>query len=118
MPSKTIEMKVSPAFRIALLILGAAVFAWGLQYKMSLYQPSFHPNPVQIAKLIQGEQSNRKVTELQVRARCAQPSLEYVVPTFVPPVPAVWRRPGETPPSRPAIFLSPSLFFRPPPQNS
>lgn len=117
MHSRTIELKASPVFRMALLILGVAVFAWGLQYKMSLYQPSIHPNPVQIAKLMQGEQASRKVTAMQVPARCSEPILESMVPQFVPPVQGGHRRPGETPPPRPLLLVSTSVFLRPPPQT-
>jgi len=70
MTPRIIKARAPLALRIALLLLGAAVFAWGLQYKLSLYSVSTHRNQIPVAKLIQGEQTNKKIAAIHLRSRC------------------------------------------------
>ena len=119
MSSSRIESPASPLLRIALLILGLAVFAWGFHYKLSLYEASSHPNPVSVAKLIQGEQTNKKIdaAQLQIRSRISQLAVDSVVAYLRPPIVVRQnRQPDELIPT-PVIFLPPSHLFRPPPQS-
>lgn len=102
-----------------MLILAAAVFAWGLQYKLSLYEAPSHSHPVSVAKLIQGEQTNKKSAAIQVRIRdwSSAFSLDSNLQTFRPPVVRRNRQADKL--VRPSIMFFPSLlFFRPPPQAS
>jgi len=117
-PSR-IERSASPFLRIALLILGVAVFAWGFHYKLSLYEASSHPNPVSVAKLIQGEQTNKKIdaVQLQIRSRISQLAVDSVVASFRPPIGARWNRQPDEWVQTPVLFLPSSHFFRPPAQS-
>ena len=115
-----IKRQASPILRIALVILAAAVFAWGLQYKLSLYDAPSHSHPVSVAKLIQGEQTNKKVASIQVRIRdwSSQFSPDSELSAFRSPV-IVRRNRQVAKLVNPSIMFIPSaLFFRPPPQAS
>lgn len=120
MPPRTSQSQTSPMFRIALLILGMAVFAWGLQYKLSLYQASSHHHPVSVAKLIQAEQTSKKMVSLQTRSRTRFSQLrvdDFVIPFRLPVIVQRNRQPdGVSYTSIP--FIPCFLFFRPPPQAS
>ena len=70
MAPRIIETRAPLVLRVALLFLGAAVFAWGLQYKLSLYDASTHRNLIPVAKLIQGEQTSKKTAAIHLRNRC------------------------------------------------
>lgn len=103
-----------------MLILAASVFAWGLQYKLSLYQSESHSHPLSVAKLIQGEQTNKKIASIQVRI-CdwsSQLALDSNLSTFRPSI-IVRRNRQVDELVHPSIMFIPSnLFFRPPPQAS
>jgi hypothetical protein len=117
MNPRLIRKHASLVLKIASLFLCAAVFAWGLQYKLSLYNSSSHPNPTSVAKLIQAERSNREVAVLHLRNLNRIPfSLEKFIPAFGPSV--LSRRNMPIAKSvLPAIGFVPSvLFFRPPPR--
>jgi hypothetical protein len=118
MPTRTIQSQASPFLRIALLILAAAVFAWGLQYKLSLYKP--HSDPTSVAKLIQGEQTNKKITSVQFKSRLWLPqlSLDRSPYAFRPPIIVRRNREVDKRVYQSIRFVSCSLFFRPPPQAS
>lgn len=113
------QINASPALRIALVILAVAVFAWGLQYKLSLYQrPS--PRSINTAKLIQGEQPGKKLAAILVRNRDTSPLFFLCGSTllFVPAILVQWYRSAEKP-----IALTPPSFYsrhfiRPPPKAS
>lgn len=118
MPLKPIQRNASLVFRIALLVLSVAVFAWGLQYKLSLYEASSHPNPVRIAKLIQAEQSKKLVAvQLQERSRFPRIAVEHGIPQFRPLVVARRNRPVDAPVLSSITVLPSFLFFRPPPRS-
>ena len=120
MPTRLIKSQASPLLRIALLILAAAVFAWGLQYKLSLYQSASYSHPISVAKLIQGERTNKEIASTQVRIRdsSSQFSLDSNLPTFRPPI-IVRRNRQVDKLVYPSIMFVPCfLFFRPPPQAS
>ena len=115
-----IKSQASPLLRIALLILAGAVFAWGLQYKLSLYHSESHSHPISVAKLIQGEQTNKKIASVEVRIRnwSSQFSLDRNFPAFRPPI-TVRRNRHVDKFVYPSIMFVPCfLFFRPPPQAS
>jgi hypothetical protein len=50
--SKRPQIAATYAFKCALLLLGCAVFIWGLQAKLSLYKTSQSPSSVTVAKLL------------------------------------------------------------------
>ena len=115
-----IKSQAPPFLRIALLILAAAVFAWGLQYKLSLYQSGSQSHPVSVVKLIQGEQTNKKIALIQLRIRLwgSGLSLDRSFSTYRPPI-NVRRNQQIDKPMFPSIMFVPcTLFFRPPPQAS
>jgi hypothetical protein len=115
MDTRIIKSQTSPFVRMALLFLAAAVFAWGLQYKLSLYKA--HSDPTSVAKLIQGEQTNKKIASLQARSRLWFPQLvlDYSIYTFRPPIITRWNRQVEELVYPAIIFVPCSLFVRPPP---
>jgi hypothetical protein len=116
-PSKC---NVSPTLRITLLILGLAIFAWGLQYKLSLYDTPYHPNPVRIAKLMQGDQPGKKfaVSHMRDCATELQSALDRPALCFLPPFLVRPNRPIEKPVLSPPPLASECQFVRPPPQAS
>jgi hypothetical protein len=115
-----IKSQASPLLRIALLILAAAVFAWGLQYKLSLYEAPAHSHPVSVAKLIQGEQTTKKIASIQVRIPhwTSQFSLDSNLYTFRPPIIVRRNRQVDKLVSPSIMFVPCVLFFRPPPEAS
>jgi hypothetical protein len=119
MPLRLIERQPSLLLRIAFLILVAAIFGWGLQYKLSLYKASSHPDPIRIAKLIQGDQSNRRVVAIHLirSQKLPQFSLECTIQAFRPPVPNRQNRPVDGPVLPSISFIPSFLFFRPPPMQ-
>jgi hypothetical protein len=120
MPPLTSKSEASGLLRIALLILGLAVFAWGLQYKLSLYEASSHHHPVSVAKLMQGEQTNKKIMSLQLQIRSKFSQLQVdsaIVPLPLPEIVRRNRRP-DTLIYTSITFVTCVLFFRPPPQAS
>jgi hypothetical protein len=121
MPPRTMKTQASLLIRIAFLILGLAIFAWGLQYKLSLYQSSTDQHPVSVAKLIQGDQSKKNFSSIPL-----QESHSKGTPSAIDSA-AVAQRPwnmgrGHQQPEVIAIsailFLPYVHFFRPPPQAS
>ncbi len=120
MPQSTSITKVSPILRMALLILGVAVFAWGLQYKLSLYEAPSNPHPVSVAKLIQGEQTNKKISSIQLgnRYKSSLLSVQSTVVTFVPRIIGRRNRQVDKVVCRSILFVPCFLFFRPPPKIS
>jgi hypothetical protein len=115
-----INSQASPLLRIALLVLAAAVFAWGLQYKLSLYDASSHSHPLSVAKLIQGEQTNKKIASIQVRIRDGSShfSLDSNLSAVRPPIMVRRNRQADKMICPSIMFVPSSLFFRPPPQAS
>jgi hypothetical protein len=113
------QSKTSSALKVALLVLSVAIFAWGLQYKLSLYQAPSQSSPVTVAKLIQGEQTNKKAVGLQSqsRYRCPPFLLQSTFQAFQPPMVVRRERPAN-PPVVASVRLLTSLFFRPPPQKA
>lgn len=111
------QSKTSSALKIALLVLSVAIFAWGLQYKLSLYKAPSRLNPVNVAKLIQGEQPSKKAVGLQSQSRyhCPRFLLQSTFQAFQPPM-VVRRERLVDPPVVASVRLLPSHFFRPPPQ--
>jgi len=120
MAPKSSSRKGSPALRIALLILGLAVFVWGLQYKLSLYDTPYHPNPVRIAKLIQGDQPGKRIEATQLKNRCTELhlALDRPVLIFLPSFLVRLHRPIERPVLSSLPLVSASQSVRPPPQAS
>jgi hypothetical protein len=120
MPPRKIKSQASPVLRISLLILGLAVFAWGFQYKLSLYQASSHHHPVSVAKLIQGEQTSKKIVSLQLRIRSKFSDLRVdgiIVPFRLPIIVQRNKQPDAVTYTS-ITFIPCFLFFRPPPQAS
>jgi hypothetical protein len=120
MSKRMIKSQASPLLRIAIIILAAAVFAWGLQYKLSLYQSGSHSHPISVAKLIQGEKTNKKIASIQVRLHdwSSQFFLDSNLLTFLPPI-VVRRNRLVDKIVYPSIMFVPCvLYFRPPPQAS
>jgi hypothetical protein len=117
MPTRMINSQASAILRIALLILSAAVFAWGLQYKLSLYQTGSHSHPLSVAKLMQGEQTNKKITSIQAKSRrwLPQLTLDHTIYAFRPPVITRWNRRVDEMVYPAILFVPCSLFIRPPP---
>ena len=120
MPTRMIKTQGSTLLWIALLILAAAVFAWGLQYKLSLYEAPSQSHPVSVAKLIQGEQTNKKIASIQVRIRewSSQFSLDSSLHIFRPPLIVRRNRLVDMFVYPSIMFVPFFLFFRPPPQAS
>ena len=102
-----------------MLILGLAIFAWGFHYKLSLYEASPHRNPVSVAKLIQGEQTNKKIDSMQLRIRCrfSQLAVDSKVAGLRPPIVVRRNQQPDEPVYTSFMFLPSSLFLRPPPQS-
>jgi hypothetical protein len=102
-----------------LVILSVAVFAWGLQYKLSLYDTPSAPN-LKVAKLIQGEQPNKRVDAVLQRTRhtCSQLHLERTVSAWIPPQIVRQYRPIEKPIVSPGTFTPAPQSVRPPPELS
>lgn len=117
MAPRPIKQNVSLALRIALIALSAAIFAWGLQYKLSLYETPSHPNPAKVAKLIQGDQSSKKcfALELQNHNRCPRAAAAHIVPGSQPPMTVRRNRPIDAPVLASIPFVPSILFVRPPP---
>jgi hypothetical protein len=55
----------SYAFKCALLFLASAVFSWGLQAKLSLYQRPQSPSTVRVAKLLTERRSAQTMALLE-----------------------------------------------------
>lgn len=117
MSPRPIQRKVSLLLKITLIVLSAAIFSWGLQYKLSLYENSSHPNPGKVAKLIQGDQSSKKTTVLHAQGsdRCPLIAGAYTVRAFQPPVPVRRNRPNDAPVLASMPFVSILHSVRPPP---
>jgi hypothetical protein len=118
MPTRTVQSQASAFLRIALLILAAAVFAWGLQYKLSLYKTGSNSHPLSVAKLMQGEQTNKKITAIiQAKSRVWFPqiSLDYHLYAFRPPIIIRRNRQVDKLVYPSLIFIPCFLFVRPPP---
>ena len=120
MPLRTIKSQAPPGLKIALLFLGLAIFAWGLQYKLSLYEVPLHQHPVSVAKLIQGEQTNKKIVSLQLhlRSRFSQLHVDDSIIPFRLPVIVQRNRQPDPLPYTAITFIPWVLLFRPPPQAS
>lgn len=115
---RAVESRVSTWLRITLLVLGVAVFAWGLQYKLSLYKAPNH-HAVSVAKLIQGEQANKRVILSSAHERCSDNALcqESRVVASDRPLGRQNRSRGKFL-YLSTIFMPYCLFFRPPPSAS
>jgi hypothetical protein len=106
--------------RVAMLILCFAVFAWGLNYKLSLYKTAHPIHPSTVAKLMQGEQKPWATSLLPDRSPAQSPQLAVVwtIPTCRPLL--AFRHPSRLDDfaKRPIpIREMHDLFFRPPPQS-
>lgn len=67
--------------KIAILTLCMSVFAWGLHYKLSLYDHAQPLHPTNVAKLIQGEQRHR--TPVLTASPNHSPTLTHVIVSSV-----------------------------------
>ena len=113
----TRKTRTSPAFTFALLLLGAAVFAWGTQSKLSLYQRPSPFHPLSIAKLLSDNQANKKGCLPRPSERKVASDLSLLAAVVL------ISKAAATPRSRQAstvvVPAIPSrtyaLFFRPPP---
>jgi hypothetical protein len=102
------------------LILCFAVFAWGLQYKLSLYKTAHPIHPTNVAKLIQGEQRHRTGPLHSEWSRSQSPEfpVRWTIAPFRPLI--ALRRQGQSDEfvMQPApIREMHDLLFRPPPQQ-
>src|SRR5579863_9540336 len=109
------KMRTTPALSLALLLLSVGVFAWGMQYKLSLYQQHSPSHPVSVAKLLSDNQVSKKNVLPHSGNREAPHKLALLAALvlFVPPaVVARDRQAGDV-----AVSATPShsysLFFRP-----
>lgn len=114
------QTRIPFLLRITMLILGTAVFVWGLQYKLSLYHRVSDAQSGNVAKLIQGEQKNEaaalaralthpKPTLFEMEWTAAPYHSHVVIQRYQQPDMAVL----------PAVRYVPYvLFIRPPPQNA
>jgi hypothetical protein len=62
------------AFKCALLLLASAVFSWGLQAKLSLYNSPQSPSTVTVAKLLTERRSARTMASLE---KALQPDMVW-----------------------------------------
>jgi hypothetical protein len=120
MTPKSSNTSGSTMLRITLLILGMAVFVWGLQYKLSLYDTPYHPNPVRMAKLIQGDQPGKKIAATQLQNRCSELHLALYRSAVAVAAPVLIRpyRTMEEPLLASPPPVSSPQSVRPPPQFS
>jgi hypothetical protein len=101
------------------LVLCAAVFAWGLQFKLSLYQTSHKIHPVSVAKLLVSEPGNKKSCAIGPgERRAAQQLPAYSAVALFQPAFIVCRNRQVHKLVRSSIPSYPhALLFRPPPSN-
>lgn len=112
------EDRVLFSLRMVMVILCFSVFAWGLHYKLSLYQNNRPVHPSNIAKLMQGE---KKHGAAAVSAKWNTPSgpqylIRWMVSAFDPsPAFKQIRQIGES--VTPLFVSDPHVHFfrRPPP---
>jgi len=129
-PQPTRLRKQSPALRalaLGLAVLGLCVFAWGLRYKLSLYDPP-HPgsHPMAAAKLLTGNE-RRALPAVEPRLVADSASLAFLT-VFV--FAAVVFKQTRVAPALAHFLLSPAgrrivpvrvpcstFFTRPPPRS-
>lgn len=124
MPTLRTEYPVSPALRfITVLFLSAAVFALGLQVKLSHYSNS--PGPEKIAaKLVQDCRGDKELnakgfSALQAaRDRAHLLSAEIYIALIAPIHLTKENRLTPTPATPSFAACPPAIFSRPPPQNA
>jgi hypothetical protein len=100
-------------------LLSAALFAWGLQAKLSLYQQPSRSHPVSVAKLLPDNQVNKKTGAPGSSDRCAVSRLAFCAAIVLFQsrfTVSRGRQVGEVvAPSIPSYSYA--LFFRPPPSR-
>jgi hypothetical protein len=118
-PPGLMKNQASPLLRIAMVSLGLAVFAWGLQYKLSLYKSASHGQPISVAKLMQGEQSKRAASIQSFSCtRCSQLRLFNTVAAFRSPIVIQRNRQVDKLVCSSITYIPHLLFFKPPPQSA
>jgi hypothetical protein len=110
----------SAGFRLFALFLCVAVFAWGLQAKLSQYKTSKASHPVTVAKLLQPEQSNKKSSAIAPadRGGTVQLVIYSTVILFKPRIIACRDRQVQRIIPSAIQSCSHDLLFRPPPLNA
>lgn len=114
------KLRSLPWLQMAMLLLCLSVFAWGLRYKLSLYQNAAQTHPTTVAKLMQGEQKHWTAALHSEWTRSESPQFpaSWMVTPFRSLIPPRERRQlGEL--AVPPLLARPMhvLFFRPPPQS-
>jgi len=114
---------VGQSLRVGLVFLAAAIFTWGLQAKLALYQPPSPTRAISVAKLAQDKQQRLSISQDQQSASHRLPAfascllLALVLDRSAGPRIGSDLRVGR--PISPSTFLfSPPLFGRPPPTYS
>ena len=113
----TLRSRLLPAFT---LLLGLAIFFWGLQSKLSLYQPPSPGHPAPVAKIIQDSQVNKKTSAaiLAIRLHSALAGEVHSRVSAVPVARILRTQAADAPLSRTEIPYSQNQYFRPPPSFS
>jgi hypothetical protein len=113
----TLRSRLLPAFA---LLLGFAIFCWGLQSKLSLYQPPSPGHPAPVAKIIQDNQANKKASAaiLAILLYSAVAALAFWSPAIDPVARILRIQLADAPPSRTETPYSQNQYFRPPPSFS
>jgi hypothetical protein len=110
----------SAGFRLFVHILCVAIFAWGLQAKLSQYKTSKASHPVTVVKLLQPEQSNKKTSAIAPgeRSGSVQLVIYRTVILFKPQIIACRDRQVRKSVSSAIPSYPHDLLFRPPPLNA
>lgn len=109
-----------PGRRILVPLLCAAIFAWGLQAKLSLYNTGSSSHPTSVAKLIQNEPAKKKNSAVGpgVRADAGQLFAYSAVVLLQPRFVVCRNRQVHKLICSSISSYSHALLFRPPPQNA
>jgi len=114
-------MEARPAavrLRVFVVCLCVAVFAWGLQAKLSLYHPAAPLNPEHVAKLTADNQGmKRLVTVSTAHAEYAPKPARVARVAFLTQIRFVSDYPEESIPHAAAPAYTHALLLRPPPSS-
>lgn len=111
------SMHASALITVAVLLLGASVFVWGLQCRILLYHESSEAHPISAPRLMQdGQASDTLAGSVELIHNIGAPDLQLASSAVSAPgsVTKYYGRDHQIP-SFAAHLPAQSLYFRPPP---
>jgi hypothetical protein len=120
MPLMSMKRRTTPSLTLIVLVLSAAVFAWGTQSKLSLYQRPSPSHPISVAKLLPDDQASKKGGLPHSNLRKIEAELPVFAAVVLTACPVdIAKRGQASGVVLPAISpRSYALFFRPPPMEA